>query len=95
MYIRPLRTEKDHKATLRRIAELMSAERGIAKGDELQCWRTPSNASTSRSHPPMQSTQFSFVWNSRDSNEKIWSRSSDHVTGSAKCSTESAGYRSR
>ena len=40
MNVRPIRAEKDHKAALARIAELMSAERGTAKGDELDVLST-------------------------------------------------------
>ena len=44
MDIRPIRTEKDLKATLARIAELMSAERGTARADELDVLSTLAEA---------------------------------------------------
>jgi HTH-type transcriptional regulator/antitoxin HigA len=40
MKIRPIKTEKDHKTALARIAVLMSAEAGTEKADELDVLAT-------------------------------------------------------
>jgi len=40
MNVRPIRTERDHKAALSRIADLMSARRDTPQGDELDVLST-------------------------------------------------------
>jgi HTH-type transcriptional regulator/antitoxin HigA len=63
MQIRPIRTDADHAAALRRIDELMDAEAGTPEGDELDVLATLVEAYEDRHFPiadpePLAAIQF-------------------------------------
>ncbi|MFK7886973.1 MAG: type II toxin-antitoxin system HigA family antitoxin [Gammaproteobacteria bacterium] len=51
MHIRPIRTQADHDAALKRIAQLMSAKRDTPEGDELDVLTTLVEAYEKRHFP--------------------------------------------